>query len=59
MNLLHGDHTAELIGKGNDMAAVFESHDVGTPRTTRAKFWAYDPYSFRTIDVFGDSTSAE
>ena len=59
MNLLHDDHVATSILRGCMMAAVYGSHDTGKPCTTRTKGWAYDPYSFRTIDVFGDSTSAE
>ena len=59
MNLLHDDHVATLISKGCVMAAVYGSHDSGKPCTTRTKGWVYDSYSFRTIDVFGDSTSAE
>ena len=59
MNLLHDDHVATSIVKGRAMAAVHGFHDTGKPCTTRTKGWAYDSYSFRTIDVFGDSTSAE
>ena len=59
MSLLHGDHTTDVIPKGNDVAAMFRSHDIDTPRTTRVKGWAYDPYSFRMIDVSGASTIAE
>ena len=59
MKLLHGDHTTGPILKGNDVAAMSGSHVIGTPHTTRVKGWAYDSYSFRIVDVFGDSTSAE
>ena len=37
MNLLHGDHTAEWMSKGNDVAAALESHNVGAPAITLAK----------------------
>ena len=37
MNLLHGDHTANPISKGQNAAAVFESHDSGIPWTTLVK----------------------
>ena len=59
MNLLHGDHTAAPIVKGNVVAAVFESHDSGTPHTILVKGWEWDSYSFRTIDVFGANANAE
>ena len=59
MNLLHADHVAIWILKGCAMVEVYWSHDSGKPCTTRTKGRAYDLYSFRTIDVFGDSTSAE
>ena len=59
MNLLHGDHMACWISKGNDVVAVVVSHDVGTPHTTRVKGWAYDSYSDRIIDVLGERISAE
>ena len=42
MNLLHGDHTAASIVKGNDVAAALESHDVGAPTITLAKGRACD-----------------
>ena len=59
MNLLHGDHTAASIVKGNDMAAVLESHNFGAPTLTLAEGRACDWYNFRTIDSLGASTSAE
>ena len=59
MNLLQDDHVAISILKGCAMAAVYWSHDTGKPCITRTKGWAYDSYSLRTIDVFGDSMSAE
>jgi len=45
MNLLHGDHMAAPIPKGKVVAAVFESHDSGTPHTILAKCWECDSYS--------------
>ena len=59
MNLLQGDHTANLIPKGQTAAAVFESHDSGIPCTTLTKGRACDSWSFRIIDVFGVNASAE
>ena len=60
MKLLHGDHAAELIPEERVVAAVFASHDIGSPRTTLVKGWACDStYSFRMIDFWGVSTSAE
>ena len=59
MNLLHGDHAAAPIPKGDVVAVVFESQDSGTPHMILAKGWECDSYSFRTIDVFGANTSAE
>jgi len=59
MNLLHGDHTASSIAEGRVVAAIFVSHDVGSPCTTLVKGWACDSYSFRTIDFWGANASAE
>ena len=60
MRPLHGDHTARLIVEWHVVAAVFESHDVGTPYTILAKGRACDSqYSFRTSDSWGADTSAE
>ena len=59
MNLLQGDHVVRWIWKRCVVAAACESHESGSPHTTRAKGRACEPYSFRTIDVFGANGSAE
>jgi len=59
MNLLHGDHTASSIAEGRVVAAVFVSHDIGSPWTTLVEGWVYDSYSFRTIEFLGTNASAE
>ena len=59
MNLLHGDHTAVSTGLGNFTVAILESHEVGSPCTILAKGRACCSYSFRTIDVLGESGRAE
>ena len=57
--LLHGDHTTNLILKGDPVARIVESHDAGTPHTTLMRGWACASYSFRMIDDLGVSASAE
>ena len=37
MNLLHGDHMADLRREGRIVATVLASQDIGTPRTARVK----------------------
>ena len=59
MNLLHVDHATSSTGEGHVVVAMFEPHDVGSPRTTLTKGWTCDLYSSRTIDFFGANTSAE
>jgi hypothetical protein len=59
MNSLHGDHTTNPIVEVHVAAAVFGSHETGAPCTTLVKGWAYDSYSFRTIDFWGVNASAE
>ena len=59
MNLLHGDHTTDWNQEGRAAAAELGSHDIGAPYTSRMKGWACDSYSFRTIESFGATTSAE
>jgi len=59
INLLHGDHVASWIPEERVAAAMFVSHDNGTPHTTLVRGWACDSYSFLTIDSFGATRSAE
>jgi len=59
MNLLHGDHTATSIAEGRVATAVFLSHEIGSPCTAFVKGWMCDSYSFRTIDSWGATKSAE
>ena len=42
MNLLHDDHIANPISKGQTAAAVFEPHDSGIPWTNLVKGRACD-----------------
>ena len=59
MNLLHGDHIACQIIERDVAAAIFGSHNAGTPCTTLTKGRECDLYNFCTIDSLGVSTSAE
>ena len=58
MNLLHGDHAAAQTREGF-LTVMLGSHEVGSPCMILVKGWAYGSYSFRTIDVLGDSGRAE
>ena len=59
MNLLDDDHAANPIGQGRLVIAVFESHDNGIPCTILTEGWAYDLWSFHTIDILGVDARAE
>ena len=59
MNLLHGDHAIHRIESGHFIDAMLGSHDADTPCTILKKGWAYRSYNVLTIDVLGDSGSAE
>jgi len=59
MNLLHGDHAALQTESLRLRVATVGSHEIGNPRTTLARGWAYSLYSLCTIDVRGDKKSAE
>ena len=59
MNLLHGDHVADVQPPLQYEVARTGSHEIDNPRTTLAKGHAYWLYSSRTIDVRGDRGSAE
>lgn len=59
MNLLHGDHTTASTEEINVMIAILCSHEVGSPFATLIKGRACRSYSVRTIEVLGDSGSAE
>ena len=59
MNLLHGDHATLSTTEGCVVATVLAFHDIGPPPTILTKGWACDSYSFRTIEFFGATTSAE
>ena len=58
MNLLHGDHATAKTREGF-LTVMLGSHEVGSPCMILVKEWAYGSYSFRTIDVLGDSGRAE
>ena len=58
MNLLHGDHATASTSEGF-LTVMLGSHEVGSPCMILVKGWAYGSYSFRTIDVLGDSGRAE
>ena len=59
MSLLHGDHTADSRSEGRVVTVVLASQDVGTPRKIRMNGWACNSYSFRTVEFFGATASAE
>ena len=58
MNLLHGDHATRSTEEGF-LTVMLGSHEVDSSRMILVKGRAYGSYSFRTIDVWGDSGRAE
>ena len=59
MNLLHGDHSAAVMGAWDFGAETIGSHETGNPCTTLTKGCAYGLYSLHTAEVWGDRGSAE
>ena len=54
-----GDHIDFLAKLGSCLVMTPASQEVGNPRATLAKGWAYCLYDASTIDVRGDRGSAE
>ena len=59
MNLLHGDHVADVQKPLQYEVARTGSHEIDNPCTTLTKGDAHWLYSSRTIEVRGDMGSAE